>query len=203
LATLKQALAQAQAAGNALDTGFVERLLATALLQAGDAAGAQAHLAAARQHLVPLLKPQDATLAMLDLQSGRLALQRGDATEAQARFMAAQALLDRASARHLGRFRVAVDRTRAALALGDLVAAQASADQALVQAQQFSAGFDSSDFLGEARLVLAEVAAAKGQFRQAFELGRQAVGHYKGSLGADAPVVAKAQAQVDRWATQR
>ena len=137
---------------------------------------------------------------MLGLQAGRLALARGDAKEAQAQFAAAQEVLDHASSNHLGRFRVTIDRARATMALGDSAGAQAFAEKALVQAQRFSEGFATSDFLGEAHLLLAELAFARGQTRQAVELGNRAVVHYEASLGEDAPVAAQAKALVKRWA---
>ena len=200
LETLTLAMSQAQAAGNPLETGFVGQLLAATLHSAGQFEAADTQLAAARRQLLPLLKPGDPTWAMLGLQAGRLALARGDAKEAQAQFAAAQEVLDHASSNHLGRFRVTIDRARATMALGDSAAAQAFAEKALVQAQRFSEGFATSDFLGEAHLLLAELAFARGQTRQAVELGNRAVVHYEASLGEDAPVAAQAKALVKRWA---
>jgi tetratricopeptide (TPR) repeat protein len=200
LQTLKLAMNQAQAAGNPLETGFVGRLLAGTLLVAGQFEAADLQLAAARRQLLPLLKPGDPTWAMLGLQAGRSALARGDAKQAQAQFAAAQEVLDRASSNHPGRFRVSIDRARAAMALGDSAAAQAFAEKALGQAQRISEGFATSDFLGEAHLLLAELAIARGQTRQAVELGNQAVVHYEASLGENAPVAVQAKALVKLWA---
>ncbi len=175
--------------------------LAGVTIGAGRAEEATAPLAQAHQLYGPLLKPGHPSVAMLAVQSARLALLRAQPEQALSLLAAAQEVLDKTAVDHPGRFRVRVERARAAQALGDAEAAQTWGQQALEQAQHFSKGFATSDYLGEAHLLLAELAAARGQLKLASQQGAEALKHYQASAGPAAPVTLKTKALADRWAS--
>lgn len=168
-------------------------------LQLQEASGVSKSAQGIRQ----LLKPGHPSLAMQSIQAARLALLQAQPAQAQPLLAAAQELLEKADVQHPGRFRVRVERARAALAVGDAEAAQALAEQALEQARSFSTGFATSDYLGEAHGLLAELAAARGQFKLAAQQGQESLRQHQASSGEASPVALKTKASVDRWAGAR
>ena len=203
LALLRKAWDHATTSKNPRLLGEVSLRLAGTSLTAGQAAQATALLEQSLALLSQLLKPGHPSLAMQSIQAARLALLQAQPAQAQPLLAAAQELLEKADVQHPGRFRVRVERARAALAVGDAEAAQALAEQALEQARSFSTGFATSDYRGEAHGLLAELAAARGQFKLAAQQGQESLRRHQASSGEASPVALKTKASVDRWAGAR
>jgi eukaryotic-like serine/threonine-protein kinase len=201
LGLLRKAWQQASADKSPRVLAEVSLRLAAVAISAGLADEAAARLNQTGQLFDKLLKPDHPSVAMHSVQSARLALLNLQPAQSQPLLATAQEVLDKTPVEHPGRFRVRIERARAAQALGDASAAQRWAEQALQQAQHFSQGFASSDYLAEAHLLLGELAAARGQAKLASQQGQEALRHHQASAGPASAVVLKTKALVDRWSS--
>ncbi|WP_310385185.1 serine/threonine-protein kinase [Roseateles sp.] len=194
LALLQQAQVVARSMPGPRVMGEIQLRLAAALLGLGRLDEAGAALADASALLGSLLKPGHPSLGTVALTAGKLRLAQGDAAGARVLIEQAAAIYAAASNDHPGRFRAQVALARVLQAQGQAEAAQQIAGQALMLARHFSTGFASSEYLGSALLLQAELLMAAGQRGQAAKLAADAVAHLRATVDASAPLLKRAEA---------
>ncbi len=180
--------------------GHVRSIAATTLAAANvacagagdDADRCRALVGAARSALAAKLAPGNVRFAVLELQEARLALAERRPDAAADHFRRADAILEKAEATSPNRLRAASGLVRALAQAGDLPAARLQAERAVAAARGTLGGFRSSLFLGEALLVLGEVAsdqsdrpAARAALDEAAQQLRDSVGE-RGPLSVEA-----------------
>ncbi len=111
----------------------------------------------------------------------------GAANAARDHFGRALAIFAKATDRNPDRLRAASWLARAEARVGDLMAARAQADRAVAGARDALGGFARSFYLGEALLVLGEVAAAQGDDTAARSALVEAALHLEETVGSASP----------------
>ncbi|WP_197047079.1 serine/threonine-protein kinase [Paucibacter sp. KBW04] len=177
-------------------TAEVELRLGGAYLDAGKLDEAAAALAKARPLLVKSRKAGHPSLAALDLAEGKLNLALKRPERALSLMTNALTVFDAASGDHPGRLRVRLELARLYQDLGQKADAVEMARQALIQARHFSAGFETSDHIGSALLLQAELLAQAGQGVAAAELAAQSLQHLRASVASESPMLSRALALV-------
>ena len=134
------------------------------------------------------LAPGNVRFGTLEILEGRLALAEGRPDLAADHFRRADAILAKAQETNPNRLRAASGLARALAKGGDLAAARAQAESAVAAARARLGGFTSGFYLGEALVVLGEVASAQGDGDAAKAALEEAVRQLHDSAGDQAPL---------------
>ena len=191
-------LARAVKAGNARDIGYVARNAAEAQCAAAQWALCAAHAALSERHLGAILPPTHPAHSRMLLVRAQLALASGQSAQGALALGYADkalALLDAAPQRN-GRYVLALTQRAAVLqALGQSPAALNVAQQAVAAARELFKDFPHTIWHGLAQRHLANVLRAQGDESGARQALGEALRHFDGALGAQAPATLALRAQ--------
>ena len=183
-----RALEGARTKGHSRSVGAAALAAAIAACAGSDAERCRTLLRTAREALQARLAAGNMRFATIELQEARLALAERHADAAADHFRRADAILAKAQDTNPGRLRAASGLARAQWLAGDLPAARAQAERAVAAARDRLGGFESSLFLGEALLVLGEVASAQDDRGAARTALAEAVRQLGDAVGHQAPL---------------
>ncbi|HEY4959027.1 MAG TPA: hypothetical protein VII31_14540, partial [Caldimonas sp.] len=192
LSNAQRALEGAKAKGHSRSIASATLAAATAWCASDDADRCRAFLRAAREALQAKVAPGNVRFGTLEIQEARLALAERRPVAAADHFRNAEAILAKAQETHPNRLRAVSGLARALAQAGDLPAARVEAERAVAAARGRLGGFQTSLYLGEALLVLGEVASAqddRGAARIALD---EAVRQLSDAIGGQAPLSVEA-----------
>ena len=199
---VEAALAAATARGHTRSIAALTLSTAITSCATGDLARCRSLIDVARQALMRAnLPPGNFRFGNLELQEGRLALAEHRAAAAADHFERAEAIFGNGRDVNPNRLRAASGLARAQAAGGDLVAARAQAERTVTAARAMLGGFENSLYLGEALLVLGEVAAAQDDRATARSVLNEAVHQLHEAAGDRAPLAVEASRAVAAMAS--
>ena len=195
---LEGALTFAQRQGNQRFIGFISSKAAIAWCVAGNIARCEERLKQGREALTKLLPPGHSTFGTIALTTARLALLKGDHEDARQQLQTAVSIYDAAPERNP--MKIVVLSTLAGLEqrLGNAAQASEMSESAVTQARKYSAGLNSSEWLGSALLARAKVLEVQKDRKSALLCVEEAITQLESSLGPQAPATRDAHAVLAR-----
>jgi serine/threonine-protein kinase len=198
-ALLERAFAEARQQGDPRTASLLKVRGAGAWCVMGDFKRCSELLKSARAELPSILPPGNNRFAMLDLEEARLELARGDRNRARNLLQSSLEIFQRASAQNPYEILALALLARVEVERGALDNARGHIDQAVGKARGALAGFEHSQWLGQALLSQALLERGRGEQDKALASLQSALAEFDGAAGPTAPATIEARGLLAQW----
>jgi serine/threonine-protein kinase len=198
-ALLERAFAEAQQQGDPRTATLLKVRGASAWCVMGDFEQCSKLLKSARTELPSILPPGNTRFAMLDLEEARMELARGDRDRARNYLQSSLEIFQQATSPNPYEILALALLARVEVERGALDNARGHIDQAVAKARGALAGFEHSQWLGQALLSQALLERARGEHPKALASLQSALAEFDGAAGPTGPATIEARKLIAKW----